>query len=257
MTTTVLFFAIAHLRWHKPLRVVLPGLVSFLFIDLALFSANLPKVPTGGWFPLTIGLVLFTILTTWQKGRGIVTAKRTAAEGSLSDFIETLRTMDPPPFRTPGTAVALSAGKETTPLALRDNLRYDHVLHEHVVIVSVHTGTLPHVDPDEQISVDDLAYTDDDVEYVTISLGFQDRPDVPAALRRAAEAGMLGELGDVDLDNAVYLLSAVTLVIGEDPGLSRWRKRLFLLLAGTATSPVNSFHLPRERIVTMGSYIEL
>ncbi len=257
VTTTLLFFAIVRMRWHRPLWLVVPGMGLFLFIDLAFFSANLTKVPTGGWFPLLIGVALFTILTTWQRGRGIVTAKRTDAEGSLSEFVEQLRTMDPPPYRPPGTAVALSSAKETTPLALRDNLRYDHVLHQHVVIVSVHTGTVPHVDPAEQISIDDLAYTDDDIEHVTISYGFQDKPDVPRALMRAAEAGMLGELGDVDLDTAVYLVSEITLVMGDDPGLSRWRKRLFLLLAQTSRSPVDGFHLPRDRIVTMGSYIEL
>ncbi len=257
VTTTLLFFAIVRMRWHKPLWMVVPGMVLFLFIDLAFFAANLTKVPTGGWFPLCIGVALFTILTTWQRGRGIVTAKRTEAEGSLSEFVEQLRTMDPPPYRPPGTAVALSSGKETTPLALRDNLRFDHVLHANVVIVSVHTGTVPHVDPAEQITVDDLAYTDDDIEHVTISYGFQDKPDVPKALTRAAAEGMLGELGDVDIANAVYLVSEITLVLGDDPGLNRWRKRLFLLLAQTSRSPVDSFHLPRNQIVTMGSYIEI
>jgi KUP system potassium uptake protein len=254
VTTTLLFFAIARMRWHKPLWIVLPGAAAFLVIDVTFFSANLTKVASGGWFPLTVGLLIFTVLTTWQRGRGLVTAKRSQAEGLLSDVIDEIATMDPPPFRAPGTAVCLSAGKQTTPLALRDNLQYNHVLHEHVVIVSVETGTVPHVDPSAQVVVDDLDYLGDDVLYLTIQYGFQDKQDVPAALRSAAEQGMLG---DLDIEEAIYLVSEITLVSGDDPGLRPWRKRLFLLLARTSRSPVNSYHLPKHRIVTMGSYIEL
>jgi KUP system potassium uptake protein len=254
VTTTLLFFAIVRMRWHKPLWIVLPGAAVFLVIDLTFFSANLTKVASGGWFPLTVGLVIFTVLTTWQRGRGLVTARRSEAEGLLSDFIDEIATMDPPPYRAPGTAVCLSAGKQTTPLALRDNLHYNNVLHEHVVIASVGTGLVPHADPSEQVVVDDLDYTDDDVLYLTIQYGFQDKQDVPAALRRAAEQGMLG---DLDIEEAIYLVSEITLVRGNDPGLRPWRKRLFLLLARTSRSPVDSYHLPRHRIMTMGSYIEL
>ena len=254
ITTTLLFFAVVRMRWHKPLWMVIPGLVAFLLLDASFFAANLTKVPTGGWFPLLVGLGIFTVLTTWQRGQGIVTRKRAESEGALSDFVAEIRTLDPPPYRAAGTAVCLSAGKQTTPLALRDNLRFNHVLHEQVVIASVATGTAPHVDPADQFSVDELDYTDDDIQYVTINYGFQDRPDVPAALLRAAERGLLG---DVDIEHAIYLVSALTLTRGDDPGLSRWRKRLFLLLAGTSRSPVGSFHLPEHRIVTMGSYIEL
>ncbi len=254
VTTTLLFFAIVRMRWHKPLWIVLPGAAVFLVIDLSFFSANLPKVPSGGWFPLTVGLLIFTVLTTWQRGRTLVTAKRSEAEGLLSEFVDKVREMDPPPYRAPGTAICLSAGKHTTPLALRDNLRYNRVLHEHVVIVSVGTGTVPHVDPSEQIVVDDLDYTGDDILYVTIQYGFQDKVDVPIALGRAAEQGMLG---DLDVDAAIYFVSEITLVRGDDPGLRPWRKRLFLQLARTSNSPVGSYRLPEHRIVTMGSYIEL
>ncbi len=254
VTTTLLFFAIVRMRWHKPLWIVLPGAAVFLVIDLTFFSANLTKVASGGWFPLTVGLAIFTVLTTWQRGRRLVTARRSEAEGLLSDFIDEIATMDPPPYRAPGTAVCLSAGKQTTPLALRDNLHYNNVLHEHVVIVSVGTGLVPHADPSEQVIVDDLDYTDDDFLYLTIQYGFQDKQDVPAALRRAAERGMLG---DLDIEEAIYLVSEITLVRSDDPGLRPWRKRLFLLLARTSRSPVDSYHLPRHRIMTMGSYIEL
>jgi KUP system potassium uptake protein len=254
VTTTLLFSAIVRMRWHKPLWIVLPGAAAFLVIDLTFFSANLTKVASGGWFPLTVALAIFTVLTTWQRGRELVTAKRSEAEGLLSDFIDEIARMNPPPYRAPGTVVCLSAGKQTTPLALRENLHYNNVLHERVVIVSVGTGTVPHADPSDQVVIDDLDYTGDRVLYLTIQYGFQDEQDVPAALRRAAEHGMLG---DLDIEDAIYLVSEITLVSGDDPGLRRWRKRLFLLLARTSRSPIDSYHLPKHRIVTMGSYIEL
>jgi KUP system potassium uptake protein len=141
-----------------------------------------------------------------------------------------------------------------SPRVARDNLQYNRVVHEHVVIVSVGTGTVPHVDPSEQIVVDDLDYTGDDILYLTIQYGFQDKLDVPTALRRAAEQEMLG---DLDIDAAIYFVSEITLVRGDDPGLRPWQKRLFLLLARTSKSPVGSYRLPEHRIVTMGSYIEL
>jgi KUP system potassium uptake protein len=127
VTTTLLFFAIVRMRWHKPVWIVLPGAAAFLVIDLTFFSANLTKVASGGCFPHTVGLAIFTVLTTWQRRRRLVTAKRSEAEGLLSDFIDEIGTMDPPPYRAPGTAVCLSAGKQTTPLALRDNLQYKRV----------------------------------------------------------------------------------------------------------------------------------
>ena len=254
VTTTLLFSAVVRMGWHKPPWIVLSGAATFLVIDLAFFSANLTKVPSGGWFPLTVGLLIFIVLTTWQRGRRLVTDKRSQAEWLLRDFVEQLRSMDPPPYRAPGTAVCLSAGKQTTPLALRDNLQYNNVLHEHVVIVSVGAESVPHVGASQQVVVDDLDYTGSDILYLTIRYGFQDKPDVPAALARAAEQGILG---DLDMVAGIYFVSEITLVRGDDPGLRPWRKRLFLLLARTSRSPVTSFHLPERRIVTMGSYVEL
>jgi KUP system potassium uptake protein len=161
--------------------------------------------------------------------------------------------MDPPLYRVPGTAVFLSAGKETTPLALRANVDYNHVLHQSVVIVSVETGTVPHVDRSERVVVDDLGYEDDGIVHLTVRYGFQDDQDVPAALRQAAQVLPV----QIDVTAATYFVSEITIVLGEAPGLRRWRKRLFLLLSRTSKSPVDFFGLPERRIVTMGSHIEL
>ena len=162
--------------------------------------------------------------------------------------------MDPPVYRAPGTAVFLTAGKQTTPLALRENVDHNHVLHESVVIVSVNTRRVPHVRRSERVVIDELGYEDDGILHVTVNYGFQDDHDVPAALRQAAEQGL--EV-DIDVDNATYFVSQMTIVRGDDAGHGAWRKKLFLALSRTSTSPVEFFGLPEHRIVTMGSYIEL
>ncbi|MEK6230131.1 MAG: potassium transporter Kup, partial [Actinomycetota bacterium] len=251
---TILFFVVVRMLWRKPLWLVLFGAAAFLVVDLAFFSANLPKVVDGGWFPLLLALTVFTLLTTWQRGRELVTVRRAEAEGLLRDFVEEIRAMDPPVFRAPGTAVCLTAGKETTPLALRENVDHNHVLHECVVIVSVETRRVPHVDRSERVVVDELGYEDDGILHLTVRYGFQDDQNVPAALRQAAAKGLEG---DVDIENATYFVSQMTIVRGDAPGMHAWRKKLFLALSRTSTSPVEFFGLPEHRIVTMGSYIEL
>ena len=222
---TILFFVVVRMLWGKPLWLVLSGAAAFLVGDLAFFSANLPKVVQGGWFPLLLALIVFTLLTTWQRGREIVTARRSEAEGRLRDFVEEVRAMDPPVFRPPGTAIFLTGGKLTTPLALRENVDHNHVVHQSVVIVSVETERVPHVAHSERVVVDELGYEDDGLLHLTVHYGFQDDHDVPAAVRQAASTGL--EV-DVDVDNATYFVSQITLVRGDAPGLSKWRKKLFL-----------------------------
>jgi KUP system potassium uptake protein len=251
---TILFFVVVRRLWGRPLWLALFGAVAFLTVDLAFFTANLPKVVQGGWFPLLLALAVFTLLTTWQRGRELVTARRSEAEGRLRDFVEEVRAMDPPVFRAPGTAIFLTAGKDTSPLALRENVDHNHVVHESVVIVSVETRRVPHVDYSERVVVDELGYEDDGVLHLTVHYGFQDDHDVPAAVRQAAAGGL--EV-DVDVENATYFVSQITLVRGDTPGMRTWRKKLFLILARASTSPVEYYVLPERRIVTMGSYIEL
>ncbi len=253
-TTTVLFFVVVRLLWHKPLWLVLSSGAAFLLVDLAFFSANLPKVAAGGWFPLLLALALFTLLTTWQRGRKLVTARRAEAEGPLADFVEEIRTMDPSPYRVPGTAVCLIASKESTPLALRENVEHNRVLHESVVIVSVDTARVPHVDRSERVVVDELGYEDDGILHLTLCYGFQDEHNVPDALRLAATHGLET---DIDVEKATYFLSQITIVRGDAPGMRAWRKKLFLALSRTSTSPAEYYRLPVNRIVTVGSVIEL
>ena len=239
---TVLFFVVVRMLWKKPLWLVLLG------------AAAEHRLEHSQHDVLLLALVVFTLLITWRRGREMVTARRDEAEGRLRDFVEEMHAMEPAVFRAPGTGVFLTAGKETTPLALRENVDHNHVLHECVVIVSVDTQRVPDVDRSERVRVDDLGYKDDGILHVNINYGFHDEQDVPRALRHAAEEDIEVEL---DLDDATYFISQITLVRGDGPGMSRWRKKLFLGLSRTSTSPVEFFCLPEHRIVTMGSFIEL
>jgi KUP system potassium uptake protein len=250
---TLLFFVVVRLLWHKPLWLVLAGGALFLIVDLTFFSANLTKVLHGGWFPLSIALVVFVVLTTWQRGREIVTRNRTEEEGPLREFVEEVRAMDPPVYRAPRTGVFLNANIETTPLALRANLEHNHTVHASVVIVSVQTLRVPHVAVAERVSVDDLGYQDDGITHITARYGFQDKIDVPGMLRMAAERLEC----DIDIDNASYFLSRIALVATDAPGMSRWRKRLFMAIARNAANPVAYFGLPDHRTVVLSAHIDL
>ena len=252
IVTTLLFFVIVRHRWRKPLWMVLAGGGAFLIIDLAFFSANLTKIPHGGWLPLVIAVFVFTTLSTWQRGREIVTANRIKEEGPLQVFVEEVRAADPP--RAPGTGVFLNANRETTPLALRAMYEHVHVLYESVVIVSMETQRVPHVPPEQCVAIDDLGYEDDGISHVTARFGFQDRTSVPETLRLTAEKGLESR---IDVENPSYFLSQITIIPTKKRNIARWRKRLFVAISRNAASPVEYFHLPDERTVTMGSHIEL
>jgi len=252
---TILFFVVVRTRWEKPLWVVMLGAAAFLTVDLAFFSANLSKVLHGGWFPLLIAAIVFTILITWQRGRTIVTDNRTEEEGPLRDFVEEIRTMDPPVFRVQGTAVFLNANPQTTPLAMRANVEHNHTLHASAVIMSIQTLGVPHVAQDERLEVNDLGYADDGITHLTARFGFQDEPDVPAALRLAvAQDGL--ECA-VDPDDCSYFLSRIAIVPTAAPGMRRWRKRLFVAISKNAANPVDYFGLPGDRTVVMGAHIDV
>jgi len=148
--------------------------------------------------------------------------------------------------------VFLNRGKATAPLAMRANVAHNHILHEHVVILAIETAPVPHVAPADRVVVDDLGYTDDGISHVTAYFGYMQDPNVPDVLRLAAAAGLEGPL---DIDDASYFLSTIELRVGRDPGMTRWRKRLFVATARITTDAAEYFGLPRDRTVIMGSRI--
>jgi KUP system potassium uptake protein len=252
LITTILFLVVARAQWRWPTWKLVLAAVVFGGVEVTFFAANLTKVTHGGWLPLLIAVSVFTIMKTWERGREIVTAHRTAEEGPLPEFIERLRERNV--LRVPGTAVFPHPTKETTPLALRMNLEHNHVVHEHVVIVSAISENVPYIPTAQRISVDDLGYREDGIVHLTVRYGFQDVQDIPAVLHLARAPGT--EL-DIDLDNASYFLSRATLRLTDAPGMSQWRKKLFLMLAHNAANPAEYFRLPPSRTVVMGSQVDI
>jgi KUP system potassium uptake protein len=252
--TTLLFFYIVRHQWGKPLWLVLIGAGAFLVVDVLFLAANTTKITHGAWLPLVIGLAVFTVLTTWQRGRELVTTRRVEEEGPLPAFIRELHEREPPLARCPGTAVFLNRNATTTPLAMRANVEHNGILHEHVVILSIETLPVPHVPPAERVQIDDLGYSDDGISHVTARFGYIEQPNVPAALARAVEAGLECPL---ELEQASYFLSTIDLRLSDAPGMSRWRKRLFIATSHITADAAEYFGLPRERTVIMGSLIEV
>jgi KUP system potassium uptake protein len=252
--TTLLYFYVVRNRWGKPLWLVLVGAGGFLGIDLLFFAANLTKFLHGAWLPVLIGITVFTILTTWQRGRVLITARRQQQEGALPAFVEELHDQRPPVLRVPGTAVFLNRGKATAPLAMRANVVHNHVLHEHAVILSIETPPIPYVAIDDRVVIDDLGYADDGITHVTANFGYMEEPNVPGALALAGEAGLERA---IDLDETSYFLSTIEIRMGNAPGMARWRKRLFVATSRLTTDAAEYFGLPREGTVIMGSRIEI
>jgi KUP system potassium uptake protein len=252
--TTLLFFYYARQRWRWPLWIVLAGGGVLIAIDLLFFAANLTKLTHGAWFPLLIGIIAFTIFTTWQRGRELVTLERVREEGPLPEFIAQLHAMKPPLHRVPGTAIFLNRGKATAPLALRANVEHNEILHEEVLILSIETTPAPHITDAERLQIDDLGYKDDRIIHVTARFGYMDQTNVPGLLPLIRDAAIESPL---DEDRLSYFVSRIELVQGHTPGMSRWRKRLFIATSRITADAAEYFRLPRERTVIMGSRIEL
>jgi KUP system potassium uptake protein len=252
--TTLLFFYYARHRWRWPLWIVLAGGGILLVIDLLFFGANLTKLTHGAWLPLLIGIIAFTIFTTWQRGRELVTLERVREEGPLPEFIAQLHAMKPPLHRVPGTAIFLNRGKATAPLALRANVEHNEILHEEVLILSIETMPAPHITDAERLQIDDLGYKDDRIIHVTARFGYMDQTNVPGLLPLIRDAATESPIDEARLS---YFVSRIELIQGHAPGMSRWRKRLFIATSRITADAAEYFRLPRERTVIMGSRIEL
>jgi KUP system potassium uptake protein len=252
--TTTLFFYYAHTRWGWRLWVVILGGGFLLLVDLMFLAANLTKLVHGAWLPLLIGVIAFTVMTTWEKGREIVTRAREKAEGPLREFVNGLRDCEPPLVRMSGTAVFLNRGKETAPLAMRANVEHNRVLHRHVVVMSIDTVPVPRLPDDERITIDELGYKRDGIIHVSACYGYMERPNIPAALRLLDPAHTEGH---IDVDTASYFLSKLELTAGDEPTMTPWRKRLFIATSYITADAAAYFSLPLDRTVIIGSRIEV
>jgi KUP system potassium uptake protein len=252
---TTLFLAVARALWRTAIwKLAIIGVV-FYTIETAFFTANLSKIGHGAWLPLCVGLVVATIMVTWRKGRDLVTHNRTVHEGPLDAFLEALCNAKPPIVRLPGTAIFLNPGKETCPLALKAQVEHNHAFHEKVVIVSMVPVSIPRVDKPDRFISERLGKGLFKITHITVRVGYHDSWNVPEALVQARKHGFLDR--NLDLEHASYFVSRMTIVPTAAPGMSRWRKTLFIGMARNATSPIDHFRLPSPRTVMTGSQVEM
>ncbi len=244
LITSALFLTVARRRWHWPAWAIALAALVIGPVEVAFFGANLAKIVHGGFLPLAIAAAVFTVMSTWHRGRDIVSANRRAEEGPLREFLDCLRDARPPVERVPGTAVFPSPGVDTTPLAMRANVEHNHLLHERVILVSAETVDVPYVPRRQRVAVCELG---GGIVHVRARFGFQDAPDLPDALR----------LAGLDGDEATWFLSRMTIVPTHAPGMSWWRKKLFMGLNRHAASPAADFRLPFDRTVLLGSQVPL
>ncbi len=252
---TILFLSVARALWHTPKwRLALLG-VLFLTVELSFFLANLAKLFHGAWLPLVVGICASGVMLTWRKGQVIVTRNRLEQEGDLDEFLDELASRKPPIFRVPGTAIFLNPSGETTPLALRSLVKHTHALPEKVLIVSVVSRSVPHVLRERRFRVKRLGRGRCQVQYVTVNNGYRDTNSVPELLQLARKVGALER--NLDLEGASYFISRMTITETSKPEMAAWRKKVFLVMARNAASPIEHFGLPVDRTVLMGSQVSL
>jgi len=215
-------------------------------VDLGYFSANLTKVPDGGWFPLLVGLIAFTLLTTWARGRALMMARLREAAMPISVFVKSAASSA---TRVPGTAVFMTSASDGVPHALLHNLKHNKVLHERVVLLTVAIADFPYVDRSHRIEMSDLGQG---FFRLVLHYGFMEDPDVPAALREVENCGAQFKMMDTS-----FFLARQTLLPSERPGMAIWREKLFAWMLRNAESAMEFFKLPTNRVVELGSQVEI
>jgi KUP system potassium uptake protein len=245
--TTVLAATVARHVWHWRWPAVAAVLLPIFAVDLALFAGNAVKIPSGGWFPLVIGIAVFAVMATWREGRRLVVARLAALAVPLPEFLA--KEAAEVEARVSGTAVYLTAHTADVPFTLLLNLRHNKVLHRNVLFVRATTENIPRVMPEDRVRVRDLG---SGFWRVETHFGFAERPDVPAALAQAALPGV-----DLDPAHVSYFVGRAHVEAAEHPEMPRWRERLYAALAHVATRPTESFRIPPDRAIELGAEIEI
>ena len=245
ITTLLTFFVVRH-AWRFNLWLALAATLFFVAIDLTFFSANLLKIADGGWFPLVIAALVFTVMATWARGRVLLNEHLRADAIELGPFLE-LVTADIP-MRAPGTAVFMNAIAGLTPTALLHNLKHNHVLHASNLFVTVETLEVPWVAAGERARLEPMG---DRCFTIHLRFGFKDRIDVPAAL------AAIGQGIEVDPMTTSYFLSRATVVPTFGAGMAGWREKLFASMHRNATAASDFLNLPANRVVELGTKVQI
>lgn len=247
LITNILAIAVAVRLWKwRPAHAVL-GALPFICVDLGFFLANSVKIPDGGWFPLVFGLVIFTLLTTWKRGRELLAQRLAADSMALRPFIASLA--EGGVERVPGTAVFMTTNQEAVPHALLHSLKHYKALHERVIILSVKVFDMPYVSAADRVEVHRL---EADFYQIVVQYGFKDEPDIPAALALPTESGLA-----IDMMETSFFLGRETVIPKLGSGMAYWRSLLFVAMFRNAGSATDFFRIPSNRVVELGSQVVL
>jgi KUP system potassium uptake protein len=245
--TTLLLGVVERERWKWPLLATLAFSALFLTIDLAFWAANIVKIPHGGWFPLVIGAIVFTLMSTWKKGRQVLAENLQERTLPIELFLDDVRRS--PPHRVPGTAVFMYGNRQGTPPALLHSIKHYQVLHQTVVFLSVETQEVPHTEPEERVEVSALG---EGVFRIVMSYGFMEEPNVPEALATVRFPGL-----ELKPGRTSYFLGRETLIPTKNTGIAYWREQLFSVMSRNARTATSFFGLPPNRVVELGAQIQL
>jgi KUP system potassium uptake protein len=245
--TTIIFAVVARNRWRWSAPWVAVMVAFFLVVDLAFFGANIVKIPQGGWFPLVAAAVIFVVMTTWKRGSWLVITRERDLELSLDRLLE--RVEKEKPVRTPGDAVFLSANAEGAPAALLANLRYNHVLHERVLLLNVQFQEVPYIDRDTRIVVEHLGHQ---IYRATFRYGFMEEPNIPRTIERVNLPGK-----PFDPNSAPYFVNRTKVQATGLPGMALWREHLYTFMRRNAASAADFFCLPPGRVFEIGTTIQM
>ncbi len=245
--TTVMTFFVIRYAWKLPLPLCLLSTGLFFLVDITFFAANAVKVLEGGWFPLLIGGVMFTLMITWKQGRRLMSERMRDEAIELPTFLEAI--FISPPVRVSGTAVFLTADKGSTPFALLHNLKHNKVLHEQNLFVTVQHHEVPWIGFNKRFEIEALGH---DCWAVSLHFGFKNDPDVPEALKLLKGRGV--QLDDMETS---YFLSRDTVIPTFGGGMAMWREKLFASMHRNAAAAADFLYLPTNRIVELGTKVEI
>ncbi len=248
VVTTLLAYVVARQIWGWGAATAGILFLAFLVVDVAFFSANLVKIPDGGWFPLAFGLGIYILLITWRQGRNLMHARQKEGALALQTFLEHLPGPDEA-LRVPGTAVFLTTNPSGVPHALLHNLKHNKVLHRRIVIMTVEVLDVPRLPAAQRVAVEALPH---EFWRVNVHFGFMEQPDLPRALESCSEQGL-----PLDMMDTSFFLGRETLIPRLGSGMPLWREKLFLAMYRNAGSTTSYFRLPPNRVVELGTQLEL
>jgi KUP system potassium uptake protein len=247
LATTILTFFVIRYRWGMNLLLCIGATGFFLLIDMAFFSANVLKVLHGGWFPLLLGALLFTLMLTWKRGRQLVFENLQKQAIPLDAFLESL--FIAPPHRVPGTAVFLRGESDGVPHAMLHNLVHNKVLHERIVFLTVHMCDEPWVPPGSRVQVVPLGHA---CYQVSVRFGFKDEPNILGVLALCADHGLA-----FDMMQTSFFIARQTVISTPGGGMAPWREHIFVTMSRNARDAADYYHIPTNRVIELGTQVEI